>query len=198
MFHWPDAVEALERLAAGGNYVRGLMSADLHGESVWPFAKKGERYDLEQWNEEYWRRFNTFLQETRARHIIVSVELWATFDYYRENWERNPFDPKNNVNYTTAESGLPLAVPSHPARAENDFFRTIPGGQERARGAEIPAAVVDKVLSYTLAHEHVLYVMDNETAATPKWAHFWAEHVRRAAKSRGERSPSRRCSTPTT
>ena len=44
MFHWPDAVEALERLrAAGGNYVRCLMSADLHGESVWPFAKKGER-----------------------------------------------------------------------------------------------------------------------------------------------------------
>ncbi|MGA2253208.1 MAG: DUF6298 domain-containing protein [Thermoguttaceae bacterium] len=188
MFHWPDAVEALDRLrAAGGNYVRCLMSAELRGEPVWPFAKKGQRYDLDQWNEEYWRRFQTFLQETQARNIIVSVELWATFDYYRANWERNPFNPKNNVNYTAAESGLPLAVPSHPARAENDFFRTIPGVKNVPAVLKYQQRFVDKVLSYTLAHDHVLYVIDNETTATPKWGAFWAECVRRAAQRQGRK-----------
>ncbi|MGO9111158.1 MAG: putative collagen-binding domain-containing protein [Thermoguttaceae bacterium] len=188
MFHWPDAVEALERLrAAGGNYVRCLMSADLRGEPVWPFAKKAQQYDLDQWNEEYWRRFNMFLQETQAGNIIVSVELWATFDYYRENWERNPFNPKNNINYTAAESGLPLAVPSHPARAENDFFRAIPGAKNMPVVLKYQQRFVDKVLSYTLTYEHVLYVMDNETAVTPKWSAFWAEYVRRAAQRQGRK-----------
>ena len=117
----------------------------------------------------------------------MSVELWATFDYYRENWERNPFNPKNNVNYTAAASGLPLAVPSHPARAENDFFRTIPGAKNVPVVLKYQQRFVDKALSCTLAHEHVLYVIDNETAATPKWGAYWAEHVRQAAQRQGRK-----------
>ncbi len=46
---------------------------------------------------------------------------------------------------------------------------------------------VDKVLSCTLALENVLYVMDNETAATPKWGAFWAEYVRRAVQRQGRK-----------
>jgi len=59
----------------------------------------GDRYDLDQWDEEYWRLFETFLRETKSRDIISDIELWATFDYYRGAWGKNPFNPKNSVNY---------------------------------------------------------------------------------------------------
>ena len=93
---------------------------------------------------------------------------------------------------------MPLAVPSHPARAENDFFRTIPGAKNVPAVLKYQQRFVDKVLSYTLAHEHVLYVIDNETAVTPKWVLSGRSTCGERRKSRGERSPSRRCSTPTT
>ena len=157
--------------------------------ALWPFARQGDRYDLDQWNEEYWRLFETFLQETQARDIITDIELWATFDYYREPWTKNPFNPKNNVNYTAEETGLPLEVPSHPARAQNTFFRSFPELNNVAVVLKYQQRFVDKILSYTLRYNHVLYCMDNETAASPKWGAYWARYVRAAAEKAGRKVP---------
>jgi hypothetical protein len=38
------------------------------------------------------------------------------------------------------------------------------------------------MLSYTLNYNHVLYCMDNETAAPPSWAKHWAIRIRQEAK----------------
>jgi len=120
------AQEHLDLLkSVGGNYVRNTMSSRDEG-NVWPFKKVIAGYDLEQWNDEYWHRFETFLQLTQARDIIVQIEIWATFDYYRENWAVNPFNPKNNINYTPEQTGLPEHVKTHPTRTENNFFWSIP------------------------------------------------------------------------
>ena len=190
MFLWPNLPATLDKLkAAGGNYTRCLVSGRLAREALWPFARKGDRYDLDQWNEEYWRLFETFLQETQARDIITDIELWATFDYYREPWTKNPFNPKNNVNYTAEQTGLPLEVPSHPARAQNTFFRTLPELDNVAVVLKYQQRFVDKILSYTLRYNHVLYCMDNETAVSPKWGAYWARYVRAAAEKAGRKVP---------
>lgn len=34
-------------------------------------------------------------------------------------WQKNPFNPKNNSNYTIADAGLPDTVASHPAQTEH-------------------------------------------------------------------------------
>ena len=115
MFLWPDVAGSLDKLvSAGGNYTRCLMSGRLRGEALWPFLNIGGRFDLERWDENYWQRFESFLAETKKRGIITDVELWATFDYARLPWTRNPFNPINNRNYTAQETGLPAEVNSHP------------------------------------------------------------------------------------
>ena len=172
--------------AAGGNYVRNTMSCRDAGDA-WPFAKVGDEYDLTQWNEEFWRRFKTFLAETAKRDIIVQIEIWATFDYYRDIWERNPFNPKNNRTYTAAESGLPTAVKTHPTRTGNDFFRSVPGAKDLAVVLKHQQRFVRRILAESLQHDHVLYTMDNETSVTPKWGAYWATFIRREAERAGKR-----------
>jgi len=75
---------------------------------------------------EYWRRFSTFLEETAQRDIVVQIGVWATFDFYRDFWDINPFNPKNNINYDSRRSKLSEIVDTHPIYAENNFFRSGP------------------------------------------------------------------------
>jgi hypothetical protein len=100
LFQIADLNEHLDLLVSvGGNYVRNTMSSRDPG-NLWPFLRNAEgMYDLNHWNEAYWDRFEKFLKLTAERDIIVQIEIWATFDFYRENWLVNPYNPKNNINY---------------------------------------------------------------------------------------------------
>jgi len=187
LFQIPNVAEHLDTLAAcGGNYVRCTMSWRDEGNAA-PFARKGETYDLERPAPEFWHRFAAFLAETARRDIVVQIEVWATFDYYRDLWDRNPFNPKNNVNYTAEASGLPLVVKTHPTRTENDFFRSAPKAKDLTTVRRYQERFVEKLLSYSLPHDHVLYCMDNETSVTPTWGAYWARFIRAKAKAAGRR-----------
>lgn len=171
--------------SVGGNYVRNTMSSRDEG-NVWPFKRLDDgRYDLDGWSDEFWRRFDHFLEATDARDIIVQIEVWATFDYYRDNWEVNPFNPKNNVNYTAEDSGLPLAVPSHPVRTGNNFFWSVPAERNQKNVLHYQQRFVDKMLSYSLRHGNILYCMDNETSVTPAWGAYWSEYIKAKAAEAG-------------
>ncbi len=186
LFQIPDLEEHLDALAAaGGNYVRCTMSSRDEG-NVWPFKKVGELYDLDQWNGDYWLRFATFLEETRRRDVIVQVEVWATFDFYRGNWGRNPFNPKNNSNYSAEESGLPTEVNSHPVQTGNPFFWSVPAENNQPVVLEYQRRFVDELLAYSLQYDHVLYCMDNETSVTAEWGAYWANYIREAAQKAGK------------
>lgn len=111
--------------SAGGNYVRNSMSSRDPG-NLQAFAKPGDRYDLNIWNDEYWKRFETFLRETARRDIIVQIDVWDRFDFAREPWSMNPFNPKNNRNYTVEQSRLPENIDVHPGSWRTPFFRSVP------------------------------------------------------------------------
>ena len=85
LFQINNLNEHLDLLSSvGGNYVRNVMSSRDEGD-VWPFSQQEDgMYDLDKWNDEYWKRFDTFLKETARRDIVVQIEVWATFDFYRE------------------------------------------------------------------------------------------------------------------
>ena len=185
LFQIPGLKEHLDLLkSVGGNYVRNTMSSRDEG-NVWPFKQVNGRYDLNQWNEEYWRRFESFLKLTRERDIIAQIEVWATFDYYRDIWQRNPFNPKNNINYTAKETGLPEQVNSHPIRCENNFFWSVPAERNQKTVLKYQQRFVDKMLSYSLKFGNVLYCMDNETSVTPQWGKYWSEYIKAKAKAAG-------------
>lgn len=181
LFQIPDIKEHLDLLqSVGGNYVRCTMSCRDEG-NVWQFNEVEGLYNLDQWNEEFWQRFNNFLRLTAERDIIVQIEVWATFDYYRLNWDINPFNPKNNVNYTFEQTNLPEVVDSHPTQTENNFFWSVPAENNQRIVLKYQEKFVDQILFYSLKFDHVLYCIDNETSVTPEWGKFWAEYIQAKA-----------------
>jgi hypothetical protein len=186
LFQLPDLEQQLDRLAAvGGNYVRNTMSSRDSG-NVWAFHQDPESglYDLKGWNPEYWERFQALLELTSQREIVVQVEIWATFDFYRENWEVNPFNPKNNINYSPERTKLPLEVPTHPIYCDNPFFWSVPAHENNMALLQYQQAFVDKLLSHTLEFDHVLYCIDNETSVTSQWGKFWSDYIRKKAREK--------------
>jgi len=185
LFQIPNIKEHLDLLASvGGNYVRCTMSCRDEG-NVWPFKKVGDLYDLEQWNEEFWRRFSNFLELTSQRDIILQIEVWATFDYYRDNWAVNPFNPVNNSTYSLEETGLSEVVKTHPTGRGNNFFWSVPAENNQQIVLKYQQKFVDKMLSYSLKYGNVLYCMDNETSVTPAWGEYWATYIKKRAVEAG-------------
>ncbi len=194
LFNHPIGLEKhLDLLVSvGGNYVRNVMSHRNRG-NVFAFEQVNGKFDLDQWNEEYWRRFDNFLALTHERDIIVQIEIWATWDYYEDHqsiggWSKQPFNPANTITYTSEESGLPTVVdyPPKGEPTEHPFFHTVPALDDNKLVRKYQTAYVDKLLSYSLNYPHVLYCMNNETGEHVEWSDFWAQYVRTKAAEAGK------------
>ncbi len=171
---------------AGGNYVRNTLSSRDPGD-VWAFKRlENGLFDLNQWNEDYWQRLEHFLMATSQRNIVVQVELWATFDFYRNEWLKNPYNPVNNINYDSVISRLPSQIPFHPIYARNPFFRSVPDADCNLKLLEFQQKFIDKVLAHTLLYNHVLYCIDNETSVTASWGRFWSLYLKKKASEAGK------------
>ncbi len=188
LFQMKDVANHLELLKEnGGNYVRNTMSSRDTG-NVWPFQMMEDGlYNLNEFNDEYWNRFETFLAETAARNIVVQIEVWATFDFYRENWSVNPYNPKNTKNLSSHRDKLDTLVATHPIFTENNFFRSVPTQMSLPRPLYYQQKFVDKLLSHSLKYDHILYCMDNETSVSADWGRFWADYIKKAAKLKGKK-----------
>ncbi len=187
LYQIPDIEEQLDLLASvGGNYVRCTMSCRDAG-NVWWFEKdpKTGLYDLNEPGEEHWARFERFMKLTAERGIVAQFELWDRFDFARDNWQVNPYNPKNNGNYSTEESGLIEEYVQHPGRKENAFFRSVPALDNNAVVLAYQHKQIDHMLSITLQYDHVLYCMDNETNESPEWGKYWSNYVKQKAVEAG-------------
>lgn len=189
LFQMPGVKRQLDLLASvGGNYVRNTMSSRDTG-NEWPFRLDpgSGKYDLNRWNEEYWNRFEHFLELTSERKIMVQIEVWATFDFYRENWDVNPFNPVNNISYSAYRTKLPEKVDTHPTMCENPFFWSVPAHQNNMTLLAYQQLYVDKLLAHSLEYDHILYCIDNETSVTAEWGKVWSEYIRKVAGEKGKR-----------
>jgi hypothetical protein len=189
LFQIPDLKQHLDEMAAaGGNYIRNTMSdRNDKGFEVYPFQQLPDgKYDLDQWNAEYWRRFENLLRWTAERGIIVQIEVWDRFDYSTRNWPPHPYNPTNNVNYTYAQSGFAAQYPDHAGQNKQPFFFTTPTQRNNTVVLKYQQRFVEKMLSYSLHHDHVLYCMDNETSAQEAWGAYWAGFIKNRAKQAGK------------
>jgi len=191
IFLLDDLREHLDEIAAvGGNYVRCTMSqrerVELKPHKLLPDGK----FDLNQWNDDYWQRFQNLLKWTTEREIMVQIEVWDRFDYAAQNWEISPWNPQNNVNYTREQSGLDHSYPESAFYHNHPFFHTVPG-MDQYNGAKsdlirkYQEAFVAKMLSYSLPYGHVLYCMNNETATPVEWGQYWMTFIRNRAAEQG-------------
>ncbi|MAS34082.1 MAG: hypothetical protein CL610_08745 [Anaerolineaceae bacterium] len=187
LFQISDIEAHLDLLhAVGGNYVRCTMSSRDEGD-VWPFERDTATglYDLRQPGKSYWQRFERFLQLTSERDIILQIELWDRFDFARAPWQDNPYNPKNNINYTAADSGLKEVIDTHPGQKESNFFRSIPALENNTILLPYQQAQIDQLLSLSLNYGNVLYCIDNETNESPAWGQYWAAYIRQQASQKG-------------
>lgn len=188
LFQLPDLREHLDALAAAGaNYVRNTMSdRPDKGFEVYPFQRRPDgKYDLGQWNPDYWRRFADFLQWTFDRDIIVQIEVWDRFDYFGANWDKHPYNPRHNVNYTHEASGLAADYPDHPGANKQPFFFTTPPQRNNQVVFPYQQRFVAELLRHTLPYPHVLYCMDNETSGEEAWGAYWAGFIQEQARNAG-------------
>ena len=194
LFQWPEKelISQLDRLqAAGGNVIRNTMSdRNDKGFETYPFKKiDSGKYDLAQWNEEYWKRFERLLRETSRRNIIVQIEIWDRFDYTDNNgadrWQAHPYNPKNNINYTYEQSGFSERYPDHPGKNLQPFFFTTPKQRNNKVVLQFQKKYIDKLLEHSLKYENLLYCMDNETNGEEEWGRFWAEYIKKTAEGKG-------------
>jgi len=195
LFQIPDLKEHLNLLASvGGNYIRNTMSARVdRGFEIQAFKRLPDgKYDLNQWNDEYWNRFQNLFRWTGQRDIIVQIEVWDRFDYTDRKgtwggrpWQINPYNPANNINYTSKQCGLAEAYPDHPSADKQPFFHTIPAMDDNKVLRRYQEAFVDKMLSYSLPCGNVLYCMNNETSTSPIWGQYWMKYIKTKATEFG-------------
>ncbi|MGF1586736.1 MAG: DUF6298 domain-containing protein [Bacteroidales bacterium] len=202
LFQRPNLEEHLDRMQeAGGNYVRNTMASrevtEDHND-LWPYQIVERTddplisiYDLDRFDEEYWRRFSRMLEETYKRGIFVEIELWERHDTYRTRdqagWLRHPYNPDNNVNFTAEDSGLPAgAWTEERVFTGHPFFNTVPKLQNNKLVLEYQRAFIDKLLSYTVDYDHILYNMNNETQEHHYFGEYWAEYLLDWASSIGK------------
>lgn len=192
LFQLPELEAHLDAMhAIGANYIRNTMSdRNDKGFEVYPFGQRTDgKFDLNTWNEQYWERFDNLLRWTAERQIFVQIEVWDRFDYAREHWEPHPYNPRNNVNYTYQQSGFAEHYPDHPGANRQPFFFTTPAQRNNAVVLPYQQRFVDKLLSYSLDHGHVLYCIDNETSGEEAWGTYWADYIRRRAAERNVEVP---------
>ena len=119
----------------GGSYVEvpgtsfGIKHntlAPAPGRAILPWARSsepgyaggGNRFDLDKWDAEYFRRLHDFLAEAERHGIVVEISLFSS-QYGDPQWKLSPFHSGNNVNHTdvgdfknvnTLENGNVLAI----------------------------------------------------------------------------------------
>ena len=178
LYQWTGKklIDHLDLMASvGGNYLRNTMS-DRDKGNCFAFKKiSDDKYDLNQWNDEFWNRLTFFLDETSKRGIIVQLTLWDQYDILSSNrWKVHPWNPDNNIN-----------MDSGTWKNKSDFYSSV----ERNAKNEIKyqEGYVNKLLSISLSYDNVLYNINNESSESDDWDIYWAQTIRNAAIKVGKK-----------
>ncbi len=69
------------------------------------YAGGGNKFDLTQWDQQYFERLHDFLGEAQRHGVVVEMSLFSS-QYGDLQWKVSPFNAANNVNQTTAALDL--------------------------------------------------------------------------------------------
>jgi len=219
IFQWAlDGTKLIDHLdllsSCGGNYIRCTMSSrEYTAEGYrwdllpYPFAKIGDKYDLERWDDVYWSKLREFLRETKKRGIIVQLEIWDRWNesgdsrQARFGWYWSPWNPNNNITYDWPDSPL---LKEGRTSFYNDFHMA--AVTRDAVLLPLQQRFVEKIVDEVVdgGFDHVLFQVDNESGIGDETLEpdpYWARFVRSYAKTRGASDvfvcSSRRLHSPT-
>ena len=133
----------------------------------WPRSKVpgaadgGNRFDLNQWNPNYFARLRDFIHQASVRGIVVEVNLFCP--YYKESmWTVSPLNAVNNVNGFSSVAREDVLTMKHPTLLA------------------IEDAMVRKIVTELNAFDNVYYEICNEPyfgGVTVEWQHHLAQLI---------------------
>jgi hypothetical protein len=85
------------REVPGSFNIKGNTLAPKDAAYVSPWARSGDKYDLNKWNDDYFKRMKDFVKSAGERGVVVELVLFCTF-YEDRLWDICPLNQKNNVN----------------------------------------------------------------------------------------------------
>lgn len=102
------------------------------------------KFDLNKWNPEYFSRLHQFISLANELNIVVEVTFFCS-TYQDAYWERNPFNPGNNINE------IPLNIERKKSNTLDNGILT---------GFQIE--LVKKLASELNEYDNVFYEIQNE------------------------------------
>jgi len=103
------------------------------------------KYDLDQWDPEFFDRLDRFLSVAGEYGIIVEVTFLSN-TYKDTVWALNPLNPANNVNM---DPNMPMRLPEYMSCRHEAIFRR-------------QVAHVEKIVQETNAYDNIIYEICNE------------------------------------
>jgi len=137
------------------------------------------KFNLDKFDEEYFRRLRTRVAAARKRGIYVSIMLfegWA-MQFSPRAWEGHPFHASNNVNGLRGDAdgdgkGLEIHELAGPAVTR------------------VQEAYVRKVIDTVNDLDNVLYEISNENhPPSTKWQYHMIDFIHKAEKAKPARHP---------
>ena len=180
LFTKSELISELDKLkAAGGNYMRDTMAiyTKTHVQDVYPFVKRSDgKFDLNQLNPVFWNYVKTFYEETQKRGMIVQVELWDQWEFFKTMWDQGVWNPKNNINYTQSATGIPEVFNDIPYRVRHPFFLAHQDSNKKVV-LKYQEAYIKKLLNVGKPFNNIIYEIGNESSEPQSWNDHWAKFV---------------------
>ena len=127
------------------------------------YANGGNKFDLDEWDIEYFKRLKNFLSEAEKRKIIVELALFCPF-YEDLQWNLSPLNAANNVN------GIGPADRTHVYTLD------------KSKGLlEVQEKLVKKIVHELKDYSNLIYEICNEPyfgGVTMEWQHHMASLIR--------------------
>ena len=150
---------------APGQFLAPWARTDAPG-----YLNGGNKFDLDRWDEDYFRRLKDFLERAGRRGIVVELTLFSSI-YAEDNWRFCPFYPENHL------------APGHSL--DRTAVHTLENGPLLAR----QEALVRKLVAELNEFDNLIFEIQNEpwsdrTAAVevfetydPTLGHNWQNRV---------------------
>jgi hypothetical protein len=131
------------------------------------YASGGNKFDLTQWNEEYFKRLRDFVGKAEKRKVIVELALFCPF-YEDSQWKLSPMNPNNNVN--------------NVGPTDRTHVYTL----DKSKGlVELHDALVSKIIKELKEYSNLIYEICNEPywgGVTMEWQHHIASLIEKEEK----------------
>jgi subtilisin len=177
-----ELIRELDKLKeSGGNYMRMTMVSvfpKTRVQGMHPFVRRSDgKFDLNQLNPTFWDHVKVLLEEAQKREMIVQVELWDQWEFYKGSYDKTYWNPKNNSNYTSSATGLETSLPDQPYKKSPAFFYSYRDSNKTVV-LKYQRAFIQKLLEVAKPFNNVIYEIGNESSEPQGWNDYWAKYIK--------------------